>query len=104
MNEIKTEKDSEWVQIGIVIFKPEQRVAKMPEDTKKTPYLMYARGFLVEGSGVVGEPATIRTLAGRILKGTLEIKDPIYEHSFGRCVKELVQVGKELNQYLIDNN
>ena len=91
---------AEWVQIKCTIMTPGQRVAKMPEDTSKTPYVMYARGFLSEGTLTIGETVTITTLAGRSLKGVLEVKDPVYEHSFGRCVKELVQVGAKLKDEL----
>lgn len=91
---------AEWVQIKCVLLSPEQRTAKMPDDTRGTPYVMYARGFLSEGIGEVGETVTITTLTGRSLKGVLEVKDPVYEHSFGRCVKALVKVGAKLKNEL----
>ena len=83
-----------WAQIGLVVLEPEERTARLPDDTKKVPYYVRVRGFL-EGDANVGDVVTIETLIGRRVQGELLCIDPPYGHSYGRPIEELMQAGFE---------
>jgi hypothetical protein len=89
---MKTAKTGEWVEIENVLLSPEQRAPQVPDDTKNTPYVMRVAGFLTAGAQL-GEQAEIRTLSGRLVKGTLSTIRPHYTHSFGETVEELLDIG-----------
>ena len=83
-----------WVQIGLVVLEPEERTARLPEDTKKVPYYVRVRGFL-EGDANIGDTVTIESLIGRQVQGELLCIDPAYGHSYGQPIEELMQAGFE---------
>ncbi|HEY9071981.1 MAG TPA: 2-amino-4-oxopentanoate thiolase subunit OrtA [Candidatus Ozemobacteraceae bacterium] len=89
MNKIPAET---WVEIEQVILTPAQRAPGIPDDTRATPYVRRISGFLTAPAAVGGE-ATIRTLIGRTLTGTLRVVNPSYTHSFGDTVPELLKIG-----------
>jgi len=86
-----------WVEIEQVILTPEQRAPTLPEDTRQVPYVMRVSGFLIEPAGL-GQPASIRTIIGRELRGVLVTVNPSYSHSFGTVVPELLTIGTEAEQ------
>ena len=86
-----------WVEIEKIVLTPEERAPTLPEDTKKTPYVLNVAGFLLEETGI-GLPARIRTMIGRELEGTLKRANPSYEHNFGKVVPELISIGIEEEQ------
>ncbi len=88
-----------WAQIGLVVLEPEERTAKLPDDTKKVPYYVRVRGFL-EGEAQIGDTVTIETLIGRRVQGELLAIEPVYGHSFGRPIEELMQAGVEARALL----
>jgi hypothetical protein len=83
-----------WVEIEQVVLKPEERASSLPEDTKKTPYMLRVSGFLMEAAEI-GQAVSIRTIIGRELHGVLKTVNPSYSHSFGTTVKELLTIGTE---------
>lgn len=89
MNKIPAET---WVEIEQVILTPAQRAPSAPDDTRATPYVRRISGFLT-APAEVGAEATIRTLIGRTLTGTLRTVNPSYSHSFGETVPELLRIG-----------
>jgi hypothetical protein len=99
MESIKMESISPgtWVEIEQIILSPEQRAPTLPEDTRQTPYVMRASGFLIEAAQP-GGPARIRTVIGRELSGTLKTVNPGYAHSFGETVPELLNIGNEVER------
>lgn len=86
-----------WVEIKQVVLQPEERAQSMPEETRKTPYILRASGFLLEDTEL-GQPARIRTIIGRELNGTLITVNPSYSHSFGTTVPELLTIGTEYEE------
>ncbi|ACL70856.1 2-amino-4-oxopentanoate thiolase subunit OrtA [Halothermothrix orenii] len=92
-------KAGSWVQVKKIVLEPEERKAKLPEDTKKVPLELRVKGFLMEDARV-GEEVTVKTYIGREIQGILEDPDPSYEHKFGRPVPELIPVGRELREIL----
>lgn len=83
-----------WVEIERVLLESAERAPGLPEDTGKTPLVMRVSGFLLEDAEL-GAPATIRTIIGRELSGTLRVVNPGYTHSFGSTIPELLTIGKE---------
>ena len=83
-----------WAQIGLVVLEPEERTARLPDDTKKVPYYVRVRGFL-QGEANVGDTVTIETLIGRSVQGELLRIEPAYGHSFGQPIEELMEAGIE---------
>ena len=89
---MNTIKSGTWVEIEKILLTPEQRAPQVPDDTKKTPYVMRVAGFLVSDSQLNDE-VEVKTLSGRLIKGTLKVVKPHYEHSFGDTVEELLDIG-----------
>jgi hypothetical protein len=88
-----------WAEVLLVVLEPGDRAPGLPPDTAATPYAARVQGFL-ERSAAVGDPAAVRTPAGRRVEGTLARLDPEPGHSFGRPVRELLDVGVELRERL----
>jgi hypothetical protein len=86
-----------WVEIEQTVLEPAERAPGIPEDTRAVPLLLRVSGFLVEPAEV-GGPATVRTIIGRTLSGTLRTVNPGYRHSFGETVPELLTIGMELER------
>ncbi|HNR46287.1 MAG TPA: 2-amino-4-oxopentanoate thiolase subunit OrtA [Anaerolineaceae bacterium] len=84
-----------WVEIEQVILTPEERATNLPEDTKKTPYVLRVSGFLT-AEAELGKEAQIRTIIGREFTGLLKTVNPSYSHSFGETVPELLTIGTEM--------
>lgn len=89
MNEIKR---GTWVEIENQILSPQERAPQVPSDTKKTPLIMWAKGFLITNAKL-GDDVEVETLTGRILKGKLVTVAPRFEHNFGYSVEALQTVG-----------
>lgn len=88
-----------WVEIHGIVLPPGERAAQVPDDTRKVPLEMRAKGFLT-ASAVMGEEAEILTAAGRRLRGTLALVNPAYLHGFGPPIPELVSIGGEVRAML----
>ena len=87
-------KKGDWVQIHKIVLKPEERTAKIPEETKKVPLEMWVKGYLKEDANI-GDTVEIVTVAKRTVKGELVEVNPVYTYSFGEeFVPELVKVGE----------
>jgi len=89
----------DWVEISAVLLAPAERAPNLPADTAAVPLTMRARGAAVEG-GEVGQEITVRTQAGRLLRGTLVAVKPSFGHGFGECVPELIEVRRRLKELM----
>ena len=96
----KDAKRGDWVMIRKTILTPDERTANLPEDTRKVPLEIRAKGFLENDQAFFGDQVRIKTIIGRILEGRLEAFNPEYGHSFGRAVPELLPLGRELKKLL----
>lgn len=85
--------------IRSVVLPAGSRAAQVPADTADTPLVMRARGTLLEDASI-GSEATIETMAGRRLSGTLEADLPAYTHSFGPVIPELIAVHRQVKDLL----
>lgn len=83
-----------WVEIEQVVLTPDQRADNLPEDTRKTPYILRVAGFLCADANL-GEPCEVQTRIGRRLGGILVRLNPGYAHSFGTTVQELLSIETE---------
>jgi hypothetical protein len=91
--------EGSWVEIHRVVLEPGARAPQVPEDTRKVPLELRARGFLLRPASV-GERVEVRTLAGRVLGGTLSLVNPGYDHGFGEPIPELLPIARELRELL----
>ena len=89
-----------WVEIENVVLEPGQRATHLPEDTKKTPLMMWLKGFLETESATIGDKVRIRTLTGRTIEGKLVEINPRHKYDYGETIKELIQIDEELRQEL----
>ncbi|MFN8186104.1 MAG: 2-amino-4-oxopentanoate thiolase subunit OrtA [Gaiellales bacterium] len=91
--------EGDWVELDLVVLGPDERAPGLPPDTAAAPLRARVKGFL-ERDARVGEPAAVRTLAGRRVEGTLLRVAPVSGHSFGEAQPELLAVGPELRAFL----
>ncbi len=93
-------KKGDWVRIYNVVLEPEDRSPNLPEDTQKVPLEMWDKGFLLDESANIGDKVEVETYIGRKVGGKLVEVNPYYEHDFGKCVPELLYIGRQLRGYL----
>lgn len=92
-------KKSDWVRIHSIIFTPDQRAPQVPEDTKKVPLEMWVKGFCDRDANM-GDEVEVTTIVGRKEKGVIVEINPVYRHSFGNYVPEIMQIGIQLKEIL----
>lgn len=92
-------KKGDWVQIKQVVLPPEGRAPQVPEDTKKTPLLLWVKGF-AQHDGEMGQPMTVETMTGRKAEGELVALNPRYVHDFGNFVPEFLRVDVQLRSIM----
>lgn len=92
-------KKGSWVKVHDIVLEPKDRASNLPEDTKKVPLEMWTKGFLLE-DGEIGEKVEIKTITGRLVKGTLIEVNPHHDHDFGKFVPEILQIGLDLKEAL----
>ena len=92
-------KKGQWVQIRSIVLKPEERAPQVPDDTGKTPLVMWVKGYLNEDAEIGGE-CGITTVTGRAVRGLLAEVEPSYAHNFGNYVPELSEVRRQVKEAL----
>ncbi|MEJ5272873.1 MAG: 2-amino-4-oxopentanoate thiolase subunit OrtA [Spirochaetota bacterium] len=92
-------KKGEWVKIEKILLKPEERTAKLPEETKKVPYVVHVNGYL-QNDAEIGDEVTILSRIGRLHTGKLIEVKPSFKHNFGDFIQHLVDINIELKQEL----
>jgi len=80
-----------YARIRKTVLKPEERSSNLPEDTKKVPYKMWVKGFLLEECDLF-DNVSVKTITGRIESGRLKEINPPYKHSYGDFVPELIKL------------
>lgn len=89
----------EWVQIERTILEPSERAPQVPDDTKKTPLIMWVKGFLEEDAEL-GDDVKVTTRTGRIETGKLLAVDPVYDLNYGNFVPELLKINEQVREEL----
>jgi len=87
------------VEVHVVVLKPEERQADLPEETRKVPLEAWIKGMALSVAEI-GQEVEIETASGRRIKGTLTEIVPGYAHTYGPLVHELEPVGRELRAML----
>lgn len=80
-----------YVRIRRTLLKPEERAPNVPEDTKKVPLKMWAKGFLQEEADLF-DIVTIKTITGRFETGRLKEANPPFKHNYGDFIPEILQL------------
>ncbi|HHV26868.1 2-amino-4-ketopentanoate thiolase [Anaerosalibacter bizertensis] len=93
-------KKGDWVRIHNIVLNPEDRSPNLPEDTKKVPLEMWDKGFLLNEGANIGDMVEVESYIGRKVEGKLVEVNPFYDHDFGKCVPELLYIGRQLRGYL----
>lgn len=88
-----------WVQIERTILEPSERAPQVPDDTKKTPLILWVKGFL-EADANIGDDVEVKTRTGRIETGKLLAEDPNYELNYGNFVPELQKINIQVREEL----
>ena len=90
----------DWVEISAVLLSPAERAPNLPADTAAVPLTMRVRGW-AQAAAEVGSEVSVRTQAGRVLAGTLLAVNPRFDHDFGDCVPELIEVRRRLKAEML---
>ncbi|WP_416197842.1 MAG: 2-amino-4-oxopentanoate thiolase subunit OrtA [Sporanaerobacter sp.] len=93
-------KKGDWVRIHKIVLKPEERSPHLPEDTQKVPLEMWDKGFLLNDVANIGDEVEIETYIGRKTSGILIEINPYYTHDFGKCIPELLYIGRQVRNIL----
>ena len=89
----------DWVEISAVLLSPAERSPNLPPDTAKVPLVMRVRG-VAQKAAKVGAVVSVRTQAGRVLRGKLVAVNPRFDHDFGGCVPELIETRRRLKELM----
>lgn len=88
-------KKNSYVEIHKVIFESQERTAKIPEETKKVPYEMFIKGFLLCDASI-GDLVQVETVTGRVVEGTLLKENPTFDLGYGDFVPHIMKIKKIL--------
>lgn len=92
-------KKNSWVQIKKIILKPHERTGNIPEETKKVPFVMWVKGYLLSDAQL-GDDVEIKTITGRIESGVLIKENPAYMHTYGSFIPEILCIDKMVRDAL----
>ncbi len=92
-------KKGDWVEVRDVVMRPEERAPQVPDDTKKTPLILWVKGHAL-ASANIGDIVEIETVTSRKVKGVLTAVNPSYTHTYGEYVPELAKVRDQVKQLL----
>lgn len=92
-----------YVRIRRTLLKPEERSENLPKETKKVPYKMWVKGYLLDEADLF-DIVTIKTITGRIETGRLKEAKPPYKHSYGDFVPEILVLQDIILKDMYGNN
>lgn len=93
-------KKGDWVRIHKVVLEVGERASNIPEDTQNVPLEMWDKGFLLDDSAKIGDKVKVETYIGRVVEGNLLEVNPYYGHDFGKCIPELLYIGRQGRELL----
>ena len=93
-------KKGDWVRIHNVVLEVGQRAPNIPEDTQNVPLEIWDKGFLLNDKANIGDKVEVETYIGRKMEGTLIEVNPYYKHDFGKCVPELLYIGRQVRSLI----
>ena len=80
-----------YVRIRRTLLESKERSENLPLETKKVPYKMWVKGYLLEEADLF-DIVKIKTITGRIETGRLKEVEPPYKHSYGDYVSEILKL------------
>jgi hypothetical protein len=89
-------KKGDWVRIHNIVLEKGERAPNLPEDTQNVPLEVWDKGFLLNDKANIGDKVVVETYIGRKVEGTLIEVNPYYKHNFGKCVPEILYIGKQV--------
>lgn len=93
-----------YVRIRRTLLEPTERSNNLPEETKKVPFKMWVKGYLLEEADLF-DIVKIKTITGRFETGRLKEVEPPYKHSYGDFVAEIMTLKDIIiNDMYGDNN
>lgn len=92
-------KKGDWVLIHSQTLTAEKRAPQIPADTKEVSLEMWIKGTL-EQDGEIGNFVKVKTMTGRLEWGVLVEVNPVYRHSFGEFVPQILEIGRHLEAAL----
>lgn len=93
-------KKGDWVRIHNIVLKKGERSPGIPEETQNVPLEMWDKGFLLNNGANIGDKVEVETYIGRKVEGNLVEVNPYYEHDFGKCVPELLYIGRQVRSLI----
>ena len=93
-------KKGDWVRIHNIVLEVGKRAPNIPEDTQNVPLEVWDKGFLLNDEANIGDMVEVETYIGRKMEGTLIEVNPYYEHDFGKCVPELLYIGRQVRSLI----
>ncbi|MCF6464114.1 2-amino-4-oxopentanoate thiolase subunit OrtA [Clostridium sp. Cult1] len=93
-------KRGDWVRIHNIVLEAGDRAPNIPEDTQNVPLEFWTKGFLLSEEANIGDKVQIETYIGRKVEGTLIEVNPYYDHDFGKCVPELLYIGRQVRSLI----
>lgn len=93
-------KRGDWVRIHNIVLEAGERAPNIPEDTQKVPLEFWNKGFLLNEEANIGDKVEVETYIGRKVEGRLVEVNPYYKHDFGKCVPELLYIGRQVRSLI----
>lgn len=93
-------KRGDWVRIHKTMLSPAERAPQVPGDTKEVPLEMWDKGFLLNEEASCGDTVEVETIIGRRVSGELLERNPQFDHAWGRCIPEILHIGRRLRSIL----
>ena len=93
-------KKGDWVRIHKILLTSKQRAPQIPEDTKKVPLEMWDKGFLIDDLASIGDLVEVETIIGRRLSGKMIEINPQFNHGWGVCIPQILQIGRQVKKIL----
>ena len=93
-------KKGDWVRIHKILLTSNDRAPQIPHDTKSVPFEMWDKGFLINDLAKTGDLVEVETIIGRRLQGEMIEINPQFNHGWGKCIPEILQIGKHVKAIL----
>lgn len=88
-----------WVKIKKTVLESAMRSDRLPEETRKVPFVSWVKGSLTD-RGEIGGTVTVRTKTGRLETGELVEINPVYDLGYGSYVEQLRGIGDDARSLL----
>jgi hypothetical protein len=92
-------KKGTWVSIKKTLLEADQRTGRLPDETRKVPFVMWSKGTLT-ADAELGAKVTVTTRTGRTEEGILEACEPHWELGYGNFIPELLRIGDDARAML----